>query len=224
MDICIARRPPRRSRWVWAMSCCVLLTGCFPVVLAGAGATAAVASDRRSAETQLADEITGRNVGQRLDAVLAGSGHVNATCYNKTVLLTGEVPDEKVKDAAGKAAQTVNGVKAVDNELLVGWQSRVGDRANDVYLETKIYARFLDANKFSPKHVKVVSEYRVVYLLGLVTEKEAGAAVEIARTTSGVNKVVRAFEYISDAEAARLDGLFGRQDPAATSSVQKSGS
>jgi osmotically-inducible protein OsmY len=205
----------RRSAGLLAViAACLLLTGCFPIVLVGAGATAMVAADRRSAETQLADEIIERNVARSIESALGESGHVNATCYNKTILLTGEVPDGNVRDAAGKAASSVAEVKTVDNELIVGWRSRVGDRANDVYLDTKVYTRFLNANRFQAKHVKVVSEYRVVYLLGLVTRKEADDAVEIARTTGGVEKVVSAFEYLSEEEAARIDTVFGRQDRA----------
>ena len=56
-------------------------------------------------------------------------------------------------------------------------------------------ARFLDAKRFNPIHVKVVTEAGVVYLLGLVTEREADDAVDIARTTGGVRKVVKVFEY-----------------------------
>jgi osmotically-inducible protein OsmY len=213
----------RGAGLIVALTACLLLTACFPIVLAGAGATAMVASDRRTAEMQLSDAITEKNVLRQIESALGDTAHVNATCYNKTVLLTGEVPDDSVKGAAGKAAQSASDVKAVQNELIVGWRSRAGDRANDVYLDTKVYTRFLNANKFSPKHVKVVSEYRTVYLLGLVTKKEADAAIEIARTTSGVEKVVSAFEYLSDEQSARLDSLFGRQDPAQNSEAHKGG-
>jgi hypothetical protein len=45
-----------------------------------------------------------------------------------------------------------------------------------------------------------VTEAGVVYLLGMVTEAEADAATDLARTTSGVRKVVKAFEYCNSTE------------------------
>ena len=61
----------------------------------------------------------------------------------------------------------------------------------------RLLYRFIDSGgNFSANQVKVVTEGSVLYLLGLVNHKEADAAVEIARTTGGVQKVVRVFEYI----------------------------
>jgi osmotically-inducible protein OsmY len=69
-------------------------------------------------------------------------------------------------------------------------------RSSDSIITSKVKGRFLDANKFNSIHVKVVTENSVVYLMGLVKKQEAADATEIARTTSGVQKVVRVFEYI----------------------------
>ena len=81
-----------------------------------------------------------------------------------------------------------------------------GARSNDSYISTKVKARFVDQKDFHIQQVKVVTEAGTTYLLGLVTEREGNAATEIARTTKGVQKVVRVFEYISEEEARRLDG------------------
>jgi osmotically-inducible protein OsmY len=112
------------------------------------------------------------------------------------VLLTGEAPDAAAKATAEKVAQGVDNVRGVYNELAVGPNSALSARANDTYLTSVVKARFVDAQRFSPVHVKVVTEAGVVYLMGLVTRKEADAASEIARTTRGVHRVVRVFEYI----------------------------
>jgi osmotically-inducible protein OsmY len=100
----------------------------------------------------------------------------------------------------------VANVKGVVNELRRSAPSAASQaRSNDTYITSKVKARFIDANKFQANHVKVVTEAGTVFLLGLVTRKEADEAAEIARTTAGVKKVVRVFEYVEIREAQRLD-------------------
>jgi osmotically-inducible protein OsmY len=112
------------------------------------------------------------------------------------VLLTGEVPDAAAKDQAGRTAQAVEKVRSVHNELAVGPVTALSTRTNDTVTTSKVKARFVDGQKFNPLHVKVVTENSVVYLMGLVRKGEAAAATDISRTTSGVAKVVRLFEYM----------------------------
>ena len=110
------------------------------------------------------------------------------------MLLTGEVPDEEIKKQAGVSALGVENVRNVQNELVVGPVASGSQRATDAYITSKVKSRFVTENKFQPNHVKVVTDNNVVYLMGIVTTKEADDATEIARTTSGVTKVVRVFE------------------------------
>jgi osmotically-inducible protein OsmY len=112
------------------------------------------------------------------------------------VLLTGQAPDAQVRAEAERIARSVDNVRGVYNELAVAGVSSFTARSNDSIITSKVKARFLDANKFNILHVKVVTESGVVYLLGMVKKQEANDATEIARTTSGVQKVVRVFEYI----------------------------
>lgn len=173
-----------------------LVHGCAPIVLGGAAATGAlVAEDRRTVGTITEDEgielKSSSRIGQRVK-----NAHFNVTSYNRMVLLTGEVPDDAAKANAEKIARAVENVRGVYNELQVAGNSSLTARANDSYLTSKVKARFVDAQKFSPVHVKVVTENGVVYLMGLVKRQEANDATEIARTTGGVRKVVRVFEYL----------------------------
>jgi osmotically-inducible protein OsmY len=132
--------------------------------------------------------------------------HVNVTSYNRMLLLTGEAPSAEIKaDIEKLAVRLVPNVKSISNELAIAGPSSLGGRSNDTYLTSKVKARFVDANKFSANHVKVVTEAGVVFLLGLVTQTEANDAVEIARTTGGVQKVVRVFEIVSPEQARALD-------------------
>jgi osmotically-inducible protein OsmY len=87
----------------------------------------------------------------------------------------------------------------VTNELTVGGKSSLAARSNDTLITTNVKTRFLGAKDFSSNHVKIVTEASVVYLMGIVTKQEADAATEVARTTSGVSRVIRVFEYIDKA-------------------------
>jgi osmotically-inducible protein OsmY len=181
------------------------LTGCFPVAAVGVGGSVLVFSDRRPTETYIADEAIETRTQNRINEKYGNNTHVNATSFNRSVLLTGEVPSEAAKADIEKITAAVPNVRAITNELLVAGPSSFGSRSNDTYLTSKVKARFVDANKFAPNHVKVVTEAGTVYLLGIVTQREAADAVEVARTTGGVQKVVRVFEIISDEEAKRID-------------------
>jgi len=183
--------------WVVPMACSVaLLQGCAPALI-GAGGVAAVtaAEDRRTTGTQIEDEGIELRAGNRLSERFGDKAHLNVTSYNRWVLLTGEVPDEAARAEVEKLAAAVPNVRGVSNEAQVAGVSSLTSRASDSFITSKVKARFIDARKFSPVQVKVVTEAGVVYLLGVVTEQEANDAVEVARTTGGVRKVVKIFEY-----------------------------
>ncbi|MBL8485859.1 MAG: BON domain-containing protein [Rhodocyclaceae bacterium] len=182
-----------------------LLPACVPVAAVGVGAGALMIADRRASETYITDEGIEIRAANRINEKFGDRAHVNVTSYNRTVLLTGEVPDAAARAEAEKLAAATPNVKAIQNELQVAGVSSLSARSNDAYITSKVKARFVDANKFSPNHVKVVTEAGAVYLLGLVTKREADAAVEITRTTGGVLKVVRVFETISEEQARQAD-------------------
>ena len=132
------------------------------------------------------------------------AAHVNVTAFNRVVLLTGEISDEAGRSALDQIAAGVPNVRGVTNEVQVAGASSLTSRGNDAVVTSKVKARFVDDNGFSANHVKVVTEAGTVFLMGLVTREEADQATEIARTTSGVRKVVRVFEYITAEEARNL--------------------
>ncbi|HTJ97850.1 MAG TPA: BON domain-containing protein [Rhodocyclaceae bacterium] len=195
----------RLSPWILMAALTPTLVGCFGVAVVGAGTGALMATDRRMSETYLADEGIEIRSANRIGEKYGDKVHVNVTSYNRTLLLTGEVPDAETKDAVEKIATSVSEVRRITNELQISGITSFAARSNDTYLTSKVKARFLDAARFSINHVKVISENGAVYLLGLVTQKEADAAVEIARTTGGVQRVIRVFEVITDEQARQLD-------------------
>ncbi len=174
-----------------------MLNGCIPLLVGGAATTGVlVAEDRRSVGSVTEDQEIEFRIAERVRDSYRDKIHINATSYNRIVLLTGEVPTEEVKAEIEKTVASINNVRGVQNEMSVGLTSSLSNRAHDSLVTSKVKARFVDAAKFQPNHVKVVTERGVVYLLGLVTREEAEQAVEIARTTSDVKKVVKVFQYI----------------------------
>ena len=174
-----------------------LLHGCAPLVVGGAAAGGImVAQDRRTVGTLTEDEGIEIKASGRIGERYKDGVHINVTSYNRMVLLTGEVPDAAARAEVERIARGVENVRGVYNETVVSGVTSYTARSNDAITTSKVKGRFLDANKFNTMHVKVVTENNVVYLMGLVSKKEAADATEIARTTSGVQKVVRVFEYL----------------------------
>ena len=183
--------------------------GCIPVIVGGTGMAVAMVSDRRSSGAYVEDEGIEWKTGNRINERLGDKVHVNATSFNRKLLLTGEAFNEASREEAGRIAAVVENVKEVVNELRIAPTSTFSARSNDSYISSKVKARFVDQKDFRIQQVKVTTEAGTVYLMGLVTEKEGNAATEVARTTNGVQKVVRVFEYISEEEARRLDNITG---------------
>jgi osmotically-inducible protein OsmY len=186
-----------KRRWLPCILALLLaLQGCAAAVL-GAGGTAVVSSalERRTTSAIYTDESMALTIGERISGRFGHLTHVNVAPYNRVVLLTGEAPDQATREAIEADVKDIANVRGVVNEIQIAPPSSLAGRANDSLITARIKARFLDANKFNAVHVKVVTEAGVVYLLGIVTEQEANDAVEIARTTGGVIKVVKMFSY-----------------------------
>jgi osmotically-inducible protein OsmY len=178
------------------LAAAIWLAGCAPLVVgAGAASALSVSEDRRSSGAQLDDQSIEWRASSRIGERFGSKVHVNITSYNRNVLLTGEVPDERMRGDVDNLVRSVPSVSGTTNELVVAEATSLGSRTTDSYITSKIKTRFLDAAQFNAMQVKVVTEGGVVYLIGIVTDKEANDAVEIARTTGGVRKVVKMFEY-----------------------------
>ena len=181
------------------------LAGCFGVAVVGMGAGALMLSDRRPSETYVTDQGIELRAGNSISEKYHDRVHVNVTSYNRMVLITGEVPDAATKADVEQIVAGKPNVKATQNELKISGLSALGGHSNDSLITSKVKGRFIDYGKFSANIVKVVTENGTVYLMGLVTQREADAATQIARETSGVLGVVRLFEYLTEQDAARLD-------------------
>jgi osmotically-inducible protein OsmY len=172
------------------------ITACVPVVVGGAAAGGAMAADRRTSGIYIEDENIELKAVKKMETNLGEYAHVNVTSYNRNVLLTGEVPVAESKSKAENFVKEIPNTRSITNEITIGPKSSIGSRSNDSYITSKIKTKFITENKFPANYVKVVTENGAVYLMGVVTNAEAEAAVEIARNTDGVTKVVKVFEYM----------------------------
>jgi osmotically-inducible protein OsmY len=182
-----------------------LLSGCGALLLGGAAVgSVLVFTDRRTSGTQLEDQAIELKATNRVREIVGDRGHVNATSYNRVVLLTGEVPSDADKMAVERSVSRVDNVKSTVNELAVMGPTSMTARSNDTILSSKVKATFVDAKDLHANAFKVISERGTVYLMGRVTDREADRATELARSVSGVQRVVRVFEVITEAELADL--------------------
>ncbi|MBP8061805.1 MAG: BON domain-containing protein [Polaromonas sp.] len=181
------------------------LTACVPLVVGGAAAgTALVATDRRTSGAQLEDEGIELRLLGRVRSDMGTRVRVNVVSYNRQVLLTGEVPNEKDKQAIEQIARKVENVGSVVNALAVMNTPSLAGRSADLLITGRLKAAILDASDLEINAIKVITEHNVVYLMGRVTKREADRVTNIARTIAGVQRVVRVFEDISEEELRRL--------------------
>jgi len=177
-----------------SLAAVLVLAGCPAAIIGGGAVAYGTIEDRRTSGTMIDDDSIETRISRGVRERYGENTHVNVTSFNRSVLLTGEVPEEARRTEIEKLAQGAGNVRNIANELQVGTPSSLGARANDSYITTKVKGRILDSNKVNPIHVKVVTEAGVVYLMGIVTEQEAADAVDVARNTGGVVKVVRIFD------------------------------
>ena len=202
------------KRFTLATAAVVLLggarSGCAPLLIGGAAGTLLVASDRRSAGIQLEDESIELRAKSAIRDQMGTRVRVDVTSYNRQVLITGDVANALDKQAVERLVAKGDNVKSVVNELAVQNTPSLWDRSNDLLTTGRVKAAFIDA-KVQVNAVKVTTERGVVYLLGRVTQPEAERATEAARSISGVRRVVRVFELITDEDLKRLQPpMFGK--------------
>lgn len=181
------------------------LSACTPLLMGGAAVTGAlVASDRRTAGAQLEDQAIEIKAANRIKDEVGSRARALVTSYNRRVLLTGEVANERDKALIGEVASQVENVTAVQNELEITNSPTLRERAADTVVTGRVKAAFVDVKQIPASAFKVTTERGTVYLMGRVTQRESDYATQVARNTQGVRKVVRVLEIISDEELARM--------------------
>jgi len=176
------------------------LSGCVALVAGGAISGTLAATDRRTLGAQTEDRAIEVKGGIKLNNVVGDAGHININSFNRRALLTGEVRDEAMKASAERELRGVEGVISVINELEVAGPASYTSRSNDALITTKVKASLVDKKDISANSYQVVTERGAVYLQGRVTEREGQIGADVARGVSGVTKVVKVFEYITEEE------------------------
>jgi osmotically-inducible protein OsmY len=188
------------------------LQACVPLVVGAAAVGTMAAVDRRTIGAQTDDRSIELRGEGRAKRVTGDRGRVAVTSYNRTVLLTGEVADEKMKAEVEQQIATLDGVAGIENDLTIAPVSTLGARSNDLVITSKVKAAFVDTKDLYVNAFLVHTDRSVVYLLGRVTQREGKLAADVARNASGnIKKVVKLFEYISEDE---LQELQSKQAPA----------
>ena len=180
------------------------LAGCFPVLVGAVGAGAYATTDRRSLGAQADDRVIASRAANRIEDALSDRSHINVNSFNRKVLLTGEVPDEAARQKAEQIAKSVDNVQSVVADLEIGGMTPATARNNDAFITGKVKTELVSRKDIFANAYKVVTEKSIVYLMGRVTREEGDRAAEVARNVSGVAKVVKVFDYISDAELAQI--------------------
>lgn len=209
-----ARRTwPRASRpLATVLLCGVVVTGlqgCIEMAIGTAVMGTIAATDRRTLGAQTEDKAIAVKAETRVPQLVGDAGHVNTTSFNRRVLLTGEVRDDKMKAEVEREVAAIQAVKSVVNELVIAGPSNYSARGNDALLTSKVKASFVDTRDLYANSIKVITERSVVYLMGRVTQREANLATEVARGVNGVQKVVKVFELIDDEELRQLTNTPG---------------
>jgi osmotically-inducible protein OsmY len=184
-----------------ALFMAVIIQGCTPAVVGGVVATGAmVVHDRRAAGVNMEDQnIELKAIRLRLeDEELKNRTKISATSYNFVVLLTGQAETEELRQRYEEIISKIPNVKRVVNEVVIGPLASMGEKSSDYYITSKVKVKLFNVKLqgFDPTRVKVVTEQGSVYLMGLLTEQEADAVVEVVRYVSGVKRVVKVFEYV----------------------------
>jgi osmotically-inducible protein OsmY len=174
------------------------LSACAPLILAGAGTAAVAAHDRRTLGAFIDDETIELKTTSALksDEDLRRDARINVTSMNGIVLLSGEAASAELRDRALARTREVGGIRRITNEIRVAPVASLGARGHDAWITTKVKTRLIHTDDLDSTRVKVVTENDAVYLMGLVTQKEAALATDAARAVDGATRVVKLFEYI----------------------------
>ena len=186
-----------------------ILSSCTPIVQGAAAVTtvATMSNDRRTMGEILDDKTLYIDLGNLVvKDLMLEDAHINFNVYNQAVLMTGEAPNDNVMDYLESIVKSKSAkISQLINEVEVMQKSSYLDRAKDSVITVQIETLFLDQEVFHPSHVSVLTERKVVYLMGSVTKREAEHATNIASRAKNVNKVVKLFNYLMVRPAKEIE-------------------
>lgn len=175
-----------------------LLQGCAALVVGAGVGAASAAHDRRSLGTQLDDKTVSSRISIALseNAGIDKQANIHVHVFNGSVLLVGQAPTETLIRQAQEAATSVRNIEKLHNQVRLGPPVSASTTTHDVWLTSKIKANLISDKRIDGFHIHVAVENSEVFLMGLVSTKEAEIAATVARNIDGVKQVIKAFEYL----------------------------
>ena len=203
----------------------MFLNGCGAVLLGGGAAGVLAAAERRTLSAQAEDkQIAAKAAMAFSENGISSDSNISVTSYNRRVLITGEVTDQATKQKVSQIVKKLENVRGVSNYLEVTSESSFSSRSNDTWITTKVKTALIEDKRVSANLFKIVTERSTVYLMGLVLPQEGEIAAEVASRVSGVLKVVKVYEYVTQSDLERLSPKgTTKTDKATESSFQSTG-
>lgn len=173
-----------------------LSQGCATAIVAGTVTAVSAVNDPRSLGSQIDDNNIEVKAAVELGKNEGIEKHTNLTVvsYNGVVLVVGQAPNQFLIDSAMKIINDIEGVKKVHNQIKMGTPVSFTVSSNDVWITTKVKADLLTDESVKGHNIKVVTENKEVYLMGLVEPEQANKAAQIASQVNGVERVIKVFE------------------------------
>ncbi|QIR15828.1 division/outer membrane stress-associated lipid-binding lipoprotein [Shewanella aestuarii] len=184
------------------MSVITLLQGCAGAVMVGAVGGAKMVNDNRSLSTQISDTNADFEIASALSKQedIYKQTNITGVVMNGNVLMIGQAPNSMLRDKAIKIVQGLEIGGKIHNQIRIGNPTSFTTRSNDTWVTTKVKGRMLNEKNLDVTRVKVITENGEVFLLGLIEREQADLAVDIARNTAGVRKVIKVFEYVQPSD------------------------
>lgn len=173
------------------------LNGCAKIITVTTSEPIQISTNKRTLGTKINDQQleTVARVNLNKASTQLEDAHINIDSFNNIILLTGQVPNEQLRDLAGSTVAKINSIQQVHNELTSGTPTDFQARSIDSWITTKIKTKLVASN-IQSRRIRIITEARTVFLMGLVSRYEADRITDVAKNTDGVQQVVKVFEYI----------------------------
>lgn len=184
-------------RIIGILSLLLFNSGCAVVAVGAAGiAASTTAEDPRTTGTQLDDLTASNRINGKLADIegLSEQANIRVEVYNGQALVVGQVTTAAFNSAIKAALQGDEHITKVHYQVRQTELVSTTQAAKDIWIANRIRAQLLTDKETNVLLMNVIVENGEVFLMGLVDNQMATKAVEIARNTSGVERVVRAFE------------------------------
>jgi len=186
------------SRWLVLLICSLQLLGCAQIINVTTSEPIQLSPYKRSLGTKIDDiqlaTVARVNLKKASDEL--AEARINIDCFNGYLLLTGQVPSVELRELATTTLSTIHGLRELHNHLSVAPDVKITTLSYDTWLTTKLKTKLMVNRQIDSGRIRIVTEAKTVFLMGLVSRYQAERITEIASTTRGVGAVVKVFEYV----------------------------